>query len=28
MDAKGLADLTQGEIKALEEIAKSLGAKN
>jgi len=27
MNAQGLADLTQGEIKALEEIAKSLGAK-
>jgi aspartyl-tRNA synthetase len=27
MNAKGLADLTQGELKALEEIAKSLGAK-
>jgi aspartyl-tRNA synthetase len=27
LNAKGLADLTQGEIKALEEIAKSLGAK-
>ena len=27
INAKGLADLTQGEIKALEEIAKSLGAK-
>ncbi len=26
-NAKGLADLTQGEIKSLEEIAKSLGAK-
>lgn len=26
-NAKGLADLTQGEIKTLEEIAKSLGAK-
>jgi aspartyl-tRNA synthetase len=26
-NAKGLADLTQGELKALEEIAKSLGAK-
>jgi aspartyl-tRNA synthetase len=27
MNAKGLADLTQGELKALEEIARSLGAK-
>ncbi len=27
INAKGLADLTQGEIKTLEEIAKSLGAK-
>ncbi|MBP6508664.1 MAG: aspartate--tRNA ligase [Opitutaceae bacterium] len=27
VNAKGLADLTQGEIKALEEVAKSLGAK-
>jgi len=27
MNAKGLADLTQGELKALEEVAKSLGAK-
>jgi aspartyl-tRNA synthetase len=27
LSAKGLADLTQGELKALEEIAKSLGAK-
>ncbi len=27
LNAKGLADLTQGEIKTLEEIAKSLGAK-
>jgi aspartyl-tRNA synthetase len=27
LNAKGLADLTQGELKALEEIAKSLGAK-
>ncbi len=27
LNAKGLADLTQGEIKNLEEIAKSLGAK-
>ncbi|HEX2853542.1 MAG TPA: aspartate--tRNA ligase [Opitutaceae bacterium] len=27
VNAKGLADLTQGELKALEEIAKSLGAK-
>ncbi|MDB6168070.1 MAG: aspartyl-tRNA synthetase [Verrucomicrobia bacterium] len=27
INAKGLADLTQGETKALEEIAKSLGAK-
>ncbi|HYP16552.1 MAG TPA: aspartate--tRNA ligase [Opitutus sp.] len=27
LNAKGLADLTQGEIKSLEEIAKSLGAK-
>jgi aspartyl-tRNA synthetase len=27
MNAKGLADLTQGELKALEEIAKTLGAK-
>src|ERR1035438_4741209 len=26
-NAKGLADLTQGELKALEEIAKSVGAK-
>ena len=26
-NAKGLADLTQGELKALEEVAKSLGAK-
>jgi aspartyl-tRNA synthetase len=27
MNAKGLADLTQGELKALDETAKSLGAK-
>jgi aspartyl-tRNA synthetase len=27
INAKGLADLTQGELKALEEIAKSVGAK-
>jgi aspartyl-tRNA synthetase len=27
LNAPGLADLTQGELKALEEIAKSLGAK-
>lgn len=27
VNAKGLADLTQGELKALEDIAKSLGAK-
>src|ERR1700722_8056197 len=27
LNAKGLADLTQGELKALEETAKSLGAK-
>ncbi len=27
INAKGLADLTQGETKSLEEIAKSLGAK-
>jgi len=27
MNAKGLADLTQGELKSLEEVAKSLGAK-
>jgi len=27
VNAKGLADITQGEISALEEIAKSLGAK-
>jgi aspartyl-tRNA synthetase len=27
LNAKGLADLTQGELKQLEEIAKSLGAK-
>jgi aspartyl-tRNA synthetase len=27
VNAKGLADLTQGELKNLEEIAKSLGAK-
>ncbi len=27
LNAKGLADLTQGEIKNLEEVAKSLGAK-
>jgi aspartyl-tRNA synthetase len=27
LNAKGLADMTQGELKALEEIAKSLGAK-
>ncbi len=27
INAKGLADLTQGELKNLEEIAKSLGAK-
>jgi aspartyl-tRNA synthetase len=27
LNAKGLADLTQGEIKSLEEVAKSLGAK-
>ncbi len=26
-NAKGLADLTQGELKALEEVAKSVGAK-
>ena len=26
-NAKGLADLTQGELKHLEETAKSLGAK-
>lgn len=26
-NAKGLADLTQGELKALEDVAKSLGAK-
>jgi len=26
-NAKGLADLTQGELKNLEEVAKSLGAK-
>ena len=26
-NAKGLADMTQGELKALEDIAKSLGAK-
>jgi aspartyl-tRNA synthetase len=27
LNAKGLADLTQGELKGLEEIARSLGAK-
>jgi len=27
LNAKGLADLTQGELKHLEEVAKSLGAK-
>ncbi len=27
LNAKGLADITQGELKSLEEIAKSLGAK-
>jgi aspartyl-tRNA synthetase len=27
LNAKGLADLTQGELKSLEDIAKSLGAK-
>lgn len=27
LNAKGLADVTQGELKSLEEIAKSLGAK-
>ncbi|HEY1764723.1 MAG TPA: aspartate--tRNA ligase [Opitutaceae bacterium] len=27
LNAKGLADLTQGELKALEEVAKSVGAK-
>lgn len=27
INAKGLADLTQGEIKSLEDVAKSLGAK-
>jgi aspartyl-tRNA synthetase len=27
INAKGLADLTQGELKSLEDIAKSLGAK-
>jgi len=27
INAKGLADLTQGELKSLEEIARSLGAK-
>ncbi|HWZ93823.1 MAG TPA: aspartate--tRNA ligase [Opitutaceae bacterium] len=27
LNAKGLADLTQGELKSLEEVAKSLGAK-
>jgi aspartyl-tRNA synthetase len=27
LNAKGLADLTQGELKNLEDIAKSLGAK-
>jgi aspartyl-tRNA synthetase len=27
LNAKGLADLTQGELKALEEIARSVGAK-
>ncbi len=27
VNAKGLADLTQGELKNLEDIAKSLGAK-
>ena len=27
LNAKGLADLTQGELKSFEEIAKSLGAK-
>jgi aspartyl-tRNA synthetase len=27
INAKGLADMTQGEIKAMEDVAKSLGAK-
>ena len=27
LNAKGLADLTQGELKALEEVAKSVGAR-
>ena len=27
LNAKGLSDLTQGELKALEEVARSLGAK-
>jgi aspartyl-tRNA synthetase len=27
LNAKGLADLTQGELKSLEDVAKSLGAK-
>jgi aspartyl-tRNA synthetase len=27
LNAKGLADLTQGELKSLEEVAKSLGAR-
>jgi aspartyl-tRNA synthetase len=27
LNAKGLADLTQGELKALEEVARSVGAK-
>jgi aspartyl-tRNA synthetase len=27
INAKGLADMTQGELKALEDVAKSLGAK-
>ena len=27
LNAKGLSDLTQGELKSLEEVAKSLGAK-
>ncbi len=27
LNAKGLADMTQGELKSLEEVAKSLGAK-
>ncbi len=27
MNAKGLADITQGEMAALEEVAKSVGAK-